>query len=231
MSLAIVIPFFNEERNLIKVIDEWEESLKKIDLQKKFFFINDGSTDNSINIIKNKTKSKFIIINTNRLGAGQACLIGYEQAIKEDYDLILQIDADGQCDPKFFEYFYNKVHNFSNKIIIGHRYKREDGFLRLLTSVLLSISIYIKTGIFVIDSNCPYRLIKKDTLKQFLEIINNNEKYKRIYLINVLMSVILKKNKIKISFIKIIFKKRYYGNSHFNYGKMFKLFKQLIDHI
>lgn len=57
MKIAIIVPFYNEENNLTYFINEWEKFLnskKKISNVFFFYFINDGSTDNSVNEIKKK---------------------------------------------------------------------------------------------------------------------------------------------------------------------------------
>ena len=59
MSLAIVIPVFNEERNIKKVIKDWDKAVKKNYKKKyKFIVINDGSTDNTHQEVKSLNKKK-----------------------------------------------------------------------------------------------------------------------------------------------------------------------------
>ena len=67
MKIAIIIPFYNEEQNLHYFLKEWNNFLKSLRKKKyvlNFFFINDGSTDYSVEIIKkNSDKYEYILPN------------------------------------------------------------------------------------------------------------------------------------------------------------------------
>ena len=113
MKIAIIIPFYNEEQNLLHFLNEWNNLLKSFDKKKyklNFFFINDGSTDNSVEIIrKNSDKLKFKIINKKNSGHGDTCKYGYDLITNKNYsyDYLLQIDSDNQCNPKYLINFLN----------------------------------------------------------------------------------------------------------------------------
>ena len=82
-KLAVVIPFYNEEKSILRVVDEWISILntKSMDL----ILINDGSVDNSLKILK-KIKKKYknlIIINKKNGGHGSAIIKGYSFAVKK----------------------------------------------------------------------------------------------------------------------------------------------------
>ena len=97
MSLAIVIPVFNEERNIKKVIKDWDKAVKKNYKKKyKFIVINDGSTDNTHQEVKSLNKKKIIYRKERNSGQGNTCYKGYKLAIKLRFKFILQIDSDDQ---------------------------------------------------------------------------------------------------------------------------------------
>ena len=102
MNLAVIVPFYNEEDNLTFFIKEWEKFLskrKKLRDQLSFFFINDGSNDNSVNQIKeNIKKLNFKIINRKNSGHGNSCKFGYNLIVNKykNFDYLLQIDSDNQ---------------------------------------------------------------------------------------------------------------------------------------
>ena len=81
MKIAILVPFYNEKNNLASFIREWENYLKKKgNLYKNllFVFIDDGSTDGSSKIIRNKIERlKFIILKKKNSGHGDTCKFGY----------------------------------------------------------------------------------------------------------------------------------------------------------
>ena len=106
----------------------------------KFFVINDGSTDNTHNeIIKIKNKSIYYVKQKN-IGHGNSCLKGYKLAIKNKFDLILQIDSDNQCDPKYFKKFIKSIKK--HDVVFGYRNKRDDGYIRKIFSLILSLFIF-----------------------------------------------------------------------------------------
>ena len=134
MSLAIIIPVYNEEKNISNLIKEWNKQISKnYNKSYKFIIINDGSTDKTPLILKKfKKNKKFKIINKKNEGHGLTCLLGYKKAILANFNFILQIDSDNQCDPIHFKKLV--LQSKKNDIVFGYRVRREDGFLRLIFS-------------------------------------------------------------------------------------------------
>ncbi len=234
MKIAIIIPFYNEEQNLHYFLNEWNNFLKSLNQKKyelNFFFINDGSTDYSVEIIKkNSDKLKFKIINKKNSGHGDTCKYGYDLITNKNYsyDYLLQIDSDNQCNPKYLINFLNIAEKKYEGFIFGYRKRREDGYIRFLTSRILSLSIFCKKFQYIKDANTPYRLMKTSDLKRILNIISKNKNYKNIDLFNCILTYEIQK-KYKIKWIDINFRKRAYGHSKFGTLKMLKLYSNLIS--
>jgi|ETNmetMinimDraft_33_1059910.scaffolds.fasta_scaffold35274_2 glycosyltransferase involved in cell wall biosynthesis len=222
MSLAIVIPVYNEEKNIINLINQWKKEISKnYSKSYKFIIINDGSTDRTLSVLnKFKKNKKFKIINKKNEGHGLTCLFGYKQAILENFLFILQIDADNQCDPIYFKKIIQQ--SKKNDIIFGFRVSREDGFLRLVFSRILSCIIFLRSGRYLKDPNVPYRLIKTEILKKVI-----NKIPKKINLSNCYLTYLLEKD-FEIKWIKINFRKRLFGNTHHNFLSMIKMLFNLI---
>jgi glycosyltransferase involved in cell wall biosynthesis len=219
-NLGIVIPVFNEENNIEGVLRSWSDKIIKQGLKNyKFIVINDGSTDNTLKKLNNLKINNIRIITINNSGHGSACVYGYNYAIKNKFDWVLQIDGDGQCNPFFFDDFVNLSEK--NKIIFGYRFKRKDGYLRIIFSRILSFLIFFKSFIYIKDPNVPYRLMNANELSQVIDKIPNN-----IVLKNVFLTIVLKKKFKNISYTPIIFDQRSSGYSKYNY---FSLIKQLLN--
>lgn len=219
-KLGIVIPVFNEENNIEGVLRSWSNKIIKLGLKNyKFIVINDGSTDNTLKKLNNIKINKIKIITINNQGHGSACLYGYNFVIKNKFDWVLQIDGDGQCNPFFFDDFVKL--SKKNKIIFGYRFKRKDGYLRVIFSRVLSFLIFLKTFIYIKDPNVPYRLINTTELRKVIGKIPSN-----IILKNVFLTLMLKKKFKKIRYTSIIFDQRSSGYSKYNY---FSLIKQLLN--
>ena len=231
-KIAIVVPFYNENDNLIFFVKEWEKFLdKNINLRKVlyFYFINDGSIDNSKDSLKkNIKKLKYFIVDKVNSGHGDTCKYGYELIIKSNinYSHILQIDSDNQCDPKYFIEFIDQIKKNNFKFIFGYRKKRYDGYLRSIISKLLSLSIYLKKFVFVKDLNTPYRLMETNSLRHVMNLMNKKKKYKNIILFNCVLTYEIN-NIYQIKWIDINFRKRKFGKSKFNFFDMFRIYLNL----
>ena len=220
-NLAIIIPVYNEEKNISKLLFNWLRIVPRYYKNKyKFIIINDGSTDKTHIKIK-KIKSKYIYyIKQKNIGHGNTCIKGYKLAIKKKFDTVLQIDSDDQCDPKYFNLFLKEFK--SRDIVFGNRVQREDGYIRKIFSIILSILIFIRTFVYIKDSNVPYRMIKSQVLEKVI-----NKIPKKIILKNVYLSYLIEKN-YSIKWININFKKRKFGKSKYNLINMISMTANLI---
>ena len=174
-QLAIIIPVYNEEENIEKVINDWRKILEK----KKFdiIVINDGSKDKTKLILdKIKKKSSNIkVINKLNGGHGESIYLGYKYATKKKYKFIFQVDSDDQFSTSDFKALW-KLKDKSYDLIMGYRQYRKDPLLRIfLSKVVLRLFflIYFKKNIS--DANIPYRLMKIKFLDKFIK--NSSKKY------------------------------------------------------
>lgn len=122
MRGLVIIPAYNEEKSIEKTVRDIEKNAPDFD----YVIVNDGSTDETLNIAK---KNRFNIISLPvNLGIGGAVQTGYRYAKKYGYDYAVQVDGDGQHDPAFLEeMLYYCVKNKVN-MVIGSRYLRKEGF-------------------------------------------------------------------------------------------------------
>ena len=228
-KIAVVIPFYNEEDNLVYFLNEWQKFISKRKSYKKnlfFYFINDGSIDQSVKKINNNCKKlKFKIINKKNSGHGDSCKFAYNLIVKNKpkFQYILQIDSDNQCDPIYLVKFINLINIKQSDFIFGYRKYRQDGYIRFLISKVLSLTFYIKKFLYIKDLNTPYRLMKIDKLKNVLLNIKKSKKYKNIKLFNCVLSYEII-HKYHINWVDINFRKRVYGSSKFNFISMFRMY-------
>ena len=190
-KLAVIIPFYNEEESILKVINEWSSVINQNNMD--LILINDGSNDNSLNLIK-QTKKNFknlILINKKNGGHGSAIIRGYNFAAKKKYKFIFQTDSDEQFVPKNFYKLWNK-RNLKFDLILGNRKHRNDPLIRIILSKFI-LKPFLKNyfGKKTIDPNIPYRLMKIVFLNEFLKTIKKN------YIApNILMTLFSKKEHV-----------------------------------
>ena len=191
------------ERVLAEWIPVWQANTPSFQV----YIIDDGSTDQTPRDLERlKTRWPFITIHRqpNR-GHGQACLRGYSLADASGANWIFQIDSDGQCDPRFFSALWADRHQ--SPVLYGYRHKREDGITRWWISRALSLAVWTATFQWVADPNVPYRLMRKDSLGPFLNLIPDNAG-----LVNVCLSV-LQHRHFGIAWKNIVFRQRFQGES------------------
>mgnify|MGYP001443089465 CR=1 FL=1 len=211
LEIAIVIPIYNEEIIINKVVDEILQKLK----DKKFIIIliNDGSTDNTEEKLKKYNKLDNIkIINKKNQGHGPSLIRGYNEAIKHNPKFIFQIDSDDQIP---FDEFFKIYHYPQNiNIISGYRKKRKDPLIRLITTLILKIIILIVHQVLIKDSNVPFRLIKKEFLDENIAYIKNSN------IPNVLLSI-LASRKNSLLQLPVKHKERFTGVASITKFKLF----------
>lgn len=187
-KLAIVIPVYNEENIIEKVLNDWKNILNKKDFD--LIIINDGSQDKTGFILKKiKKKNNHIkILNKLNSGHGDSIVLGYNYSIKKNYQFIFQVDSDDQFAASDFKKLW-KIKNKDYDIILGCRKKRKDPIIRIILSkIILKIFFIVFFQKFISDANTPYRLIKNKFLRIFLK--NCDRKYLAP---NILMSLFAEK--------------------------------------
>lgn len=163
MRSLIIIPAYNEEENIITVINNIKQSNPKMD----YLIVNDGSTDGTEKVCR-INHFQFISLPVN-LGIGGAVQAGYRYALQNDYDIAIQMDGDGQHDPQYLDKLIEPIINDKVNATIGSRYIDREGFqssgIRRMGIKLLSDLIYICTGTKIKDVTSGYRAVDKKLIK------------------------------------------------------------------
>ncbi len=223
--LFIVIPAYNEEENIIQIIDDWYPIIEKYGEtgKNRLVIIDDGSRDNTYKIICECTKDRpyLVPITKPNAGHGATVLYGYNYALAQGADYIFQTDSDGQTLPQEFEQFWNLRQQYD--MVIGWRKTREDGTGRIFVTKVLKLVIRICFGVNVKDANTPFRLMRANTLRQYISMIPDN-----FNLSNVLLSVIYTKKKCNVKYCSITFRPRQGGVNSINMRRIFKIGKQAV---
>lgn len=224
-SLYIVIPAYNEEETIQKVMEAWYPIIEKHNGggKSRMIIIDDGSKDHTLSIISEFAKEypMVTVLTKQNSGHGATVLYGYQYAIQQKADYIFQTDSDGQTLPEEFEQFWNQRQDYD--MVIGHRNKREDGISRVFVTKVLKYVIRICFGVTVTDANTPFRLMKTNTLKKYMGLIPENYN-----LSNVLISVIYEKKGCGVKFIPITFRARQGGTNSINFHKIIKIGKNAV---
>lgn len=164
MKLLIIIPAYNEAENIERVVNNLINNYPQYD----YVIINDGSTDDTRKICaRNGYNFLDLPVNTGLAGAIRA---GIRYANFHGYDFALQLDGDGQHDPKYIERLIRKMEESQADIVIGSRFKTEKkpATARMIGSRLISSAIFVTTkGKRIEDVTSGMRLFNKKMIKRF----------------------------------------------------------------
>ena len=170
-KLYIIIPAYNEEENIERVVEEWYPIVEKYGNDSKMVVVDDGSKDSTYTKLQSLAKDKHSLIPLSKPngGHGSAILVGYRYALKGGANYIFQTDSDGQTSPDDFSAFWEARNEWD--MIIGHRVHRQDGISRIFVTKTLKVILRITLGVWIIDANTPFRLMKSESLQKCLSII------------------------------------------------------------
>lgn len=158
-KICAVIPFYNEEKFIYKVI---ENTLKHVD---QVFAVDDGSTDNSALIISQLPRVKILKLHNN-YGKGYALQKGFENAVNQNFDIVITLDADGQHEPHFIPNFLKCLENFD--LCIGNRLNNTNQMplQRIVSNKITSFLLSVKVDQKIFDSQCGFRAYKSEILNK-----------------------------------------------------------------
>ena len=166
-KVLIIIPAYNEEENIEKVVDNLIRNFPQYD----YIIVNDGSTDGTKMVCQRK---RYEVLNLSiNMGIGGAVQTGYCYAWDNDYDIAVQIDGDGQHDVGFLENMIRYMEEEQADCVIGSRFMEKEGFqssgLRRTGIKFLSILGWILTGVRIRDITSGYRLVNRRFIHIFAQ--------------------------------------------------------------
>ncbi len=163
MKTLIIIPVYNEEQNIEKVISRLKENAPYVD----YIVVNDCSGDNTVSVCR-KNGFHYISLPVN-LGIGGGVQAGYRYALEHDYDIAVQMDGDGQHDAKYIDKILEPILKDEADIVIGSRFLLKQGFqssrLRRMGIGFLSYLIKACSGTEVKDVTSGFRAVNKKFIR------------------------------------------------------------------
>lgn len=167
MKCLIIIPAFNEEESIERVVDNLREHYPQYD----YIIVNDGSSDRTAQICRRRGYELLDLpVNLGLAGAFQA---GLKYAYRKGYDYALQFDADGQHLPEFIAPMLDKIQE-GYDIVIGSRFvtEKKPASMRMLGSNLISIATRMTTGKRVKDPTSGMRVFNRRMIGEFALNLN-----------------------------------------------------------
>ncbi len=161
MKVLIIIPAYNEGENIERVITTVKRECPQYD----YLIVNDGSRDNTEEICINR--GYHFVSHPVNLGLAAAVQTGMLFAYKNDYDVAIQFDGDGQHDPKYIQKMADEVEKGCS-IVIGSRFvdEKKPKSLRMLGSNLIQFAIKMTTGKTIKDPTSGMRMFDRTIIKK-----------------------------------------------------------------
>jgi glycosyltransferase involved in cell wall biosynthesis len=214
VKYSVVLPIYNEEKNILPLYKELKEVMNSLKESYEIIFVNDGSTDNSLEELKSLKNIKIINLSRN-YGQSTAFDAGFKNAKGE---IIITLDGDGQNNPKDILRLIHKLKNENLDIVGGWRKnrvgKRTIKILSKIGKTLRNFLIRDK----IKDSGCSLRVYKKKTLEQ-LELQGEMHRY---------LPAIISWKGFVIGEIEVEDRKRKNGKSKYNLKKAVSGFLDLV---
>lgn len=168
MRLLIVIPSYNEAKNIVRVIEELRQTVPQYD----YVIVNDGSRDNTAKICKDHGYSLVDLpVNLGLTGAFQT---GMRYAYEQGYDAAIQIDADGQHDPAYISHMVQLMEEKKADLVIGSRFvtEKRPHTLRMLGNIIIEKAIRLTTGKKLSDPTSGMRLYNRNLIRELAYGVN-----------------------------------------------------------
>ncbi len=218
IKLSFVLPVYNEEDNIEPLYAEIRDLIdNKLKFKCEIIFVNDGSSDNSLNVMK-KLKEKDddikIISFKNNRGQSAAMAAGFEYAKGE---LIVTLDADLQNDPNDIPEMLKYIPEYD--VVAGIRAKRHDNFIRKIGSKIGNSIRNWVTKDNIIDTGCSLKIYKSKYIKK-IKMFKGMHRF---------LPTLLKLEGAKIIQVKVKHRPRKFGESKYGLGISSRAFKAFID--
>lgn len=160
MKVLVIIPCYNEEENIERVVSDLRRAAPDID----YLIVNDCSTDRSAAICHENGFS-YLSLPIN-LGIGGGVQSGYLYAKENNYDITVQMDGDGQHDPSYLQAVIGPVARGELDMCIGSRFLKKEGFqtsfMRRMGIRILSILLRVLCGVHILDVTSGFRACSKE---------------------------------------------------------------------
>ncbi|MBX3006551.1 MAG: glycosyltransferase family 2 protein [Melioribacteraceae bacterium] len=216
-KVSVIVPLYNEEESLRPLYNEIRKFVKPLSCDHEIIFVDDGSTDKSLTIIKELSRTdnkvKYLSFRTN-YGKSAALQVGFKNATG---DVVVTMDADLQDDPAEIPNLLKKLEEGFD-LVSGWKKKRFDPIIKKFSSRFFNYITRLLSGIKIHDFNCGLKAYRKEVVES-INVYGELHRY---------IPVLAKWKGFKISEIVVKHHARRYGKTKFGISRFFKGFIDLI---
>ena len=213
--ISIIIPVYNEEGSIAALHTELISVLTKLSIPFEIIFVDDGSTDQTLRVLKTLRPVRIISFARN-FGKSQALQAGFHAA-KGEY--VFTMDGDLQDDPNEIPHFIESLEQNHVDLVCGWKKQRLDDPIKRFVSRVANALTRFFTGTSVHDMNCGFKLYRKEVVKT-VSLYGDMHRY---------IPAIAAAHGFRISEVAVHHRKREFGVS--KYGNFRRFFKSFFDFI
>ncbi len=210
-TLSLIIPLYNEEKNIIPLYNKINNILRNIHVEYEIIFVDDGSKDKSsliLNDLSEKDKKVKVIILRRNFGKSIALQTGFNNSSGE---IVITMDGDLQDDPKEIPRFINGIESGFD-LVSGWKFKRLDPITKIISSKIFNLLTRIITRVNLHDFNCGYKAYRREVINS-IDLYGGHHRY---------IPILAKMQGFKIGEIKVMHHKRIYGKSKYGFSRLLK---------
>ena len=221
MNYTVIVPFYNEAKNISSFNNELINNLKKIDNGKRnleIVYVDDGSSDETFNELKKlstNTVETLIIKHRTNLSQSAAINTGIGQS---KYENIVIMDGDLQNDPNDLAKMVSEFEKGTDMLIGWRKHRKDNFFLRTLPSTIANFIVRLFSRSKIHDHGCAFKILKKEIIDDF----TNWGDFHR------LLAARLANNGYQVNEIEVKHNSRIHGRSNYGFGRILKVIIDLL---
>jgi len=221
MNYTVIVPFYNEAKNISSFNNELINNLKKIDNGKRnleIVYVDDGSSDETFNELKKlstNTVETLIIKHRTNLSQSAAINTGIGQS---KYENIVIMDGDLQNDPNDLAKMVSEFEKGTDMLIGWRKHRKDNFFSRILPSTIANFIVRLFSRSKIHDHGCAFKILKKEIIDDF----TNWGDFHR------LLAARLANNGYQVNEIEVKHNSRIHGRSNYGFGRILKVIIDLL---
>jgi len=196
-TLAVILPAYNEDQIIGKVIKQLKQDIKDLKINKKIIVVNDGSSDKTA-VIAKKHGALVLTHRINR-GLGAALATGLEYSRRIQADFVITMDSDGQHDSQDLEKILQPLLKHKADVVVGSRFLNKNNKIPFIRTAILKFANFVTFlffGIWTSDSQSGFRGFNRKAIEKINLSTNSMEVSSEFY-------AEVKKHKLKFTEIPI----------------------------
>ncbi|HLE12900.1 MAG: hypothetical protein A2504_13280 [Bdellovibrionales bacterium RIFOXYD12_FULL_39_22] len=215
-DLIVIIPVYNEEAAIEIVLSSWAKKLEEMKIDYQIHVYNDGSRDNTLNVVYSLAKDnpRIEVHDKANSGHGQTILLGYNENCSQA-EWLFQIDSDNEMGPEGFDKLWNKRIQYD--FLLGSRAGRSQPLSRKIVTLVSRIVIGVMCGSDIYDVNSPYRLMRSSVFSSLFFKIPADT-----FAPNVIISGLAIRNHLRIYEAAVVYSDRTTGEVSIKKWKLLK---------